>query len=154
MACEMESSAVQLYTRALNLMQQLGRQGEALYEGLDRLRRDELEHLRQFRALCGEDGVAPERRMALAAAAQNVLFEGGLMGAARQGLLESVERMLRFAMRCEAISAQKYREFAAIAENPSAREALLMIASEEDRHLGVLAAQNAQYKKEGVFNEP
>ena len=58
MACEMESSAVQLYTRALNLMRQLGRQGEALYEGLDRLRRDELEHLRQFRALCGEDGVA------------------------------------------------------------------------------------------------
>lgn len=154
MACEMESSAVQLYTRALTLVKQPGRQGEALYEGLDRLRRDELEHLRQFRALCGEDGVPPERRVALAAAAQNVLFEGGLMGAARQGLLDSMERMLRFAMRCEAVSAQKYREFAAVAESPSAREALLMIASEEDRHLDVLAAQNAQSKKEDVFNEP
>lgn len=151
MTCEMEASAVQLYTRALSLMEQLGRRDEPLYEGLDQMRRDEREHLRQFRALCGEEDVAPERRMALAAAAQNVLFEGGLMGAARQGLLESMERMLRFAMRCEAISAQKYREFAAMAQNPSAREALLMIASEEDGHLAVL---EAQYKKEGVFNEP
>ena len=31
MACEMESSAIQLYTRALSLMEQLGRQDEPLY---------------------------------------------------------------------------------------------------------------------------
>ena len=32
MACEMESSAIQLYTRALSLMEQLGRQDEPLYD--------------------------------------------------------------------------------------------------------------------------
>ena len=34
MACEMESSAIQLYTRALSLMEQLGRQDEPLYDHL------------------------------------------------------------------------------------------------------------------------
>lgn len=51
MACEMESSAIQLYTRALSLMEQLGRQDEPLYDHLTLMLADEQEHLAQFRAL-------------------------------------------------------------------------------------------------------
>ena len=83
MACEMESSAIQLYTRALSLMEQLGRQDEPLYDHLTLMRADEQEHLAQFRALGGRDDLAQERRVALSAAADNILFEGGRMGAAR-----------------------------------------------------------------------
>ena len=95
MACEMESSAIQLYTRALSLMEQLGRQDEPLYDHLTLMLADEQEHLAQFRALGGRDDLAQERRVALSAAADNILFEGGLMGAARAGLLRDVESMLR-----------------------------------------------------------
>ena len=115
MACEMESSAIQLYTRALSLMEQLGRQDEPLYDHLTLMRADEQEHLAQFRALGGRDDLAQERRVALSAAADNILFEGGLMGAARAGLLRDVESMLRFAMLAEETSASKYREFASLA---------------------------------------
>ena len=43
MACEMESSAIQLYTRALSLMEQLGRQDEPLYDHLTLMLADEQE---------------------------------------------------------------------------------------------------------------
>ena len=84
MACEMESSAIQLYTRALSLMEQLGRQDEPLYDHLTLMLADEQEHLAQFRALGGGDALAQERRVALSAAADNILFEGGLLGAGIQ----------------------------------------------------------------------
>lgn len=141
MACEMESSAIQLYTRALSLMEQLGRQDESLYDHLTLMLADEQEHLAQFRALGGRDDLAQERRVALSAAADNILFEGGLMGAARAGLLRDVESMLRFAMLAEETSASKYREFASLAASPGAREALERIASEEERHLSELRLQ-------------
>ena len=141
MACEMESSAIQLYTRALSLMEQLGRQDEPLYDHLTLMLADEQEHLSQFRALGGSDGLSDDRRIALAAAADNILFEGGLMGAARAGLLRDIEGMLRFAMRAEETSARKYREFAALASASDAREALERIAAEEERHLDDLRAQ-------------
>ena len=96
-ACEMEASAIQLYSRAISLMEQLGRRGEPLYDHLVLMRADEQEHLSSFRSLCGEDTLADDRRIALCAAADGILFEGGLMGAARAGLLSNVEGMLRFA---------------------------------------------------------
>lgn len=141
MACEMESSAIQLYTRALSLMERLGRQDEALYDHLTLMRADEQEHLAQFRALSGESSLTDDRRIALSAAADNILFEGGLMGAARAGLLSDVEGMLRFAMRAEETSAHKYREFAALASSSDARETLERIAAEEERHLDELQTQ-------------
>ena len=141
MACEMESSAIQLYTRALSLMEQLGRQDEPLYGHLALMRADEQEHLAQFRALGGKDGLTDERRVALSAAASNILFEGGLMGAERAGLLRDVDSMLRFAMLAEETSARKYREFASMAPSLDAREALERIAAEEDRHLTDLQTQ-------------
>ncbi len=73
MACEMESSAIQLYTRALSLMEQLGRQDEPLYDHLTLMLADEQEHLAQFRALGGRDDLAQERRRAVRRGGQHSL---------------------------------------------------------------------------------
>ena len=140
-ACEMEASAIQLYSRAISLMEQLGRRGEPLYDHLVLMRADEQEHLARFRSLCDGEVLADDRRIALCAAADGILFEGGLMGAARAGLLSDVEGMLRFARQTEAASARKYREFAAMARSDEARDALERIAAEEERHLSDLQAQ-------------
>lgn len=140
-ACEMESNAVQLYERAMRVMEQQGRAGEPLYRQLSFLHSDELEHLRQFRSLYTGLDAPIEQRLVLSAVAEGVLFEGGLMGAARRGLFNDVDATLRFAIQAEAASAQKYREFAAVAVNKDARAALLMIAAEEDKHLSELEAQ-------------
>lgn len=140
-ACEMESSAVALYTRASLLMEQLGRSGEPLYAQLRLTLADEKEHLERFRSLFTGLDTSQERQVALSAVAQNILFEGGLMGAAREGLFKDAESMLRFAMRSEEISARTYRQFALSSQNPTAREALELIAAEEDRHLSELRLQ-------------
>ena len=140
-ACEMETTAVQLYERALQVMQGQGRQEEVLYRQLAFMLEDEREHLRRFRALYAGLDAPVEQLLTLSAVAEGVLFEGGLMGAARQGLLADVNGMLRFAMEAERTSARKYREFAAVATGDSARAALLLIAAEEDKHLGELEEQ-------------
>lgn len=141
-ACEMEASAVELYTRAIKLMEQLGREKEPLYIQLELMLSDEREHLRQFRALYAGLDTSEEKRLMLSAVAEGLLFEGGLMGAAREGLLKNPEAMLRFAMDAEAASAKKYREFALLAEDEHARAALQMIAAEEDQHLLELKEQS------------
>ena len=138
LACEMESTAVQLYERAMRVMEQMDRQNEPLYRQLALMHSDESEHLRQFRALYSGLDASVERQLTLSAVAEGVLFEGGLMGAARQGLLES---MLRFAIQAEITSARKYREFASLATDERARTALVMIADEEDKHTAELEAQ-------------
>ncbi len=140
LACEMESAAVQLYTRALQVLQGQGREREPLYAQMRGMLEDERRHLRRFRSLYrGLDG-SREHALALAAIGEGVLFEGGLMGAARDGLLTDAESMLRLAADAERTSARKYREFAAAAQSEEAREALLLIASEEDAHLMELEA--------------
>lgn len=139
-ACEMESMAVQLYTRALQVMQQMGREGEPLYARICEMLEDEQGHLRRFRSLYKGMEEGDEHQLALAAVGEGVLFDGGLMGAARQGLLKDVESMLELAIRSEQLSAQKYREFAKCAASEEARQALMMIADEEDGHLIELEA--------------
>ena len=118
-ACEMEKSAIQLYTRALMLR----------------------EHLRQFRSHAQPlDGTLEEQLM-LSAAAEGVLFEGGLMGAVRRGLLNDVYSMMSYAMAAEECSARKYREFAALTQDAATRAMLEAIAGEEDKHLSSLQKQ-------------
>lgn len=139
-ACEMETTAVQLYTRALQVLESQGREREPLYAQTRDMLADEQRHLCRFRSLyCGLDG-AQEHALALSAIGEGVLFEGGLMGAARAGLLSDAPSMLRLAADAERASARKYREFAALAQSGEAREALLMIAAEEDAHLRELEA--------------
>ena len=144
LACEMEATAIQLYKRAMRLMENQGRAHEPLYARLALMLGDEEEHLRQFRSLYHGLDAAEEQRLTLSAVAEGVLFEGGLMGAVRQGLLGDAESMLRFASQAEETSAAKYREFASLAKDDRARSALLMIAREEEKHLDERRQQNGE----------
>lgn len=133
-ACEMEASAVQLYARALHLLKEQGHENDRLYYQVAFMHSDEQEHLRQFRELYKGMDVTAEQQLTLAAVAEGVLFEGGLMGAVRKGLLKDVHSMLSYALEAETASAKKYREFAALTEDECARSTLLLIAAEEDKH--------------------
>lgn len=133
-ACEMEASAVQLYARALHLLKEQGRENDRIYYQVSFMHSDEQEHLRQFRALYQGLEATEEQRLTLAAVAEGILFEGGLMGAVRQGLLTDVPSMLSYALQAEIASAKKYREFASTATDENARSTLLLIAAEEDKH--------------------
>ena len=139
-ACEMESTAVQLYTRALALMDAQDRRQDPLYQSLQGMLQEEKEHLRHFRSFYQGLGEADEQQLTLSAVGEGVLFEGGLMGAARRGLLRDVPSMLRLAIAAERTSIEKYREFAQHAQNEDARSALLRIAEEESGHLLELEA--------------
>ena len=139
-ACEMESTAVQLYTRALAVMDQQGRQNDPLYQNLQLMLEEEKSHLRRFRNLYHGLDEMDEQQLTLSAVGEGVLFEGGLMGAARRGLLKDVESMLQLAINAERTSVQKYREFAEAAQTEEARSTLLMIAEEESGHLLELEA--------------
>ena len=140
-ACEMESTAVQLYSRALALMDQQGRQNDPLYQSIQEMLEDEKGHLCRFRSLYQGLGEVDEQQLTLSAVGEGVLFEGGLMGAARKGLLKDVPSMLRLAVNAERTSIRKYREFADCAQTEEARQALLMIAEEETGHLMELEAE-------------
>lgn len=139
-ACAMESSAVQLYERAMQVLEGQGRQEEAVYRSIAAMKLEEMSHLRRFRSLYTGLDAEVENQLMLEAVADGILFEGGLMGAARAGLLKDVDSMLRYAADCEAASAEKYRAFAANAAD-EAKEALLDIAAEEERHLAELTEQ-------------
>ena len=138
-ACEMEKSAIQLYTRALMLLEQQGRADDPLAAQIRQTCEDEREHLRQFRSHAQPlDGTLEEQ---LTAAAEGVLFEGGLMDAVRRGLLNDVSSMMSYAMAAEECSARKYREFAALTQDAATRAMLETIAVEEDKHLSSLQKQ-------------
>ena len=136
-ACEMEKSAIQLYTRALMLLEQQGRADDPIAVQIRQTCEDEREHLRQFRAHAQPlDGTLEEQLM-LSAAAVGVLFEGGLMDA----VLNDVSSMMNYAMAAEECSARKYREFAALTQDVGTRAMLETIAGEEDKHLSSLQKQ-------------
>ena len=139
-ACEMESTAVQLYTRALALLEQQERKADPLYKSIQEMLEEEKSHLRRFRSLYQGLGEVDEQQLTLSAVGEGVLFEGGLMGAARRGLLKDVESMLALAINAERTSIRKYREFAESAQTEEARKALLSIAEEESAHLMELEA--------------
>ncbi|MBR2923442.1 MAG: hypothetical protein IKC28_00295 [Clostridia bacterium] len=139
-ACAMESSAVQLYERAMQVLESQGRQQEAIYRSVAAMRLEEMSHLERFRSLYTGLDAQVENQLMLDAVADGILFEGGLMGAARAGLLKDVDSMLRYAAACEAASVEKYRAFAANA-SAEAKAALLSIAGEEERHLAELTEQ-------------
>ena len=140
-ACAMESSAVQLYERAMQVLEGQGRQEDAVYRSVAAMRLEEMSHLQRFRSLYSGLDADGENQLLLDAVADGILFEGGLMGAARACLLKDVDSMLRYAADCEATSVKKYREFAENAVSEEARAALLGIAAEEERHLSELTEQ-------------
>ncbi len=143
-ACEMENTAVQLYSRALAVLDQQDRRADPLYASIRKMLEDEQGHLCRFRSLYKGLDEADEQALLLSAVGQGVLFEGGLLGAARKGLLKDVPSMLKLAADAEKTSIEKYRAFAQAAQTEEAREALLMIANEEVGHLLELEAEAYQ----------
>jgi rubrerythrin len=137
-ACEMERGAIQLYERSLLLLVETHREKEPLYAQLSCMLADEKQHLLQFRELYTGLNTTMEQQLTLAAVASSVLFEGGLMGAARKGLLKDERSMLAFAADAERTAAATYRAFAEQSDHPRASEMLTGIALEEDKHLNVL----------------
>ena len=138
LACEMERGAARLYERALMLPRDPERENETLRAGLLRMRGDEERHLTQFQNLYQGLEEPEERRLTLSAVADGLLFEGGLMGAVRGGLLKDVPSMLRLASDAEKKAAETYRAFAANCRDAEARAMLLGIAGEESSHLAEL----------------
>ena len=137
-ACEMERGAVLLYERALSVMEETGRTGEALYQNLQGMLADEKRHLQQFQEMYVGMDAEMERQLLLLAVANDVLFDGGLLGAVRAGLLTDVDSMLAFASAEEAKAVETYKMFADQSDDPRARRALLAIAAEEGLHLAEL----------------
>lgn len=144
-ACEMESGAVQLYERALCLME--NRKSELLYESLRMMLADEQRHLLQFKSLSLGLDEPMERQLILSAVASGLLFEGGLMGAVRAGLLSNVESMLRYAQWQESKAAETYRRFAEQSRDEQASAMLMAISEEEGRHLAEILQQVSTFSK-------
>lgn len=138
LACEMERGAARLYERALMLLRDLGRKNDPLYQSIAAMQADEERHLAQFQSLYLGLEEPVERRLMLSAVADGVLFEGGLMGAVRSGLLSDVESMFRLAADAEEKAQQTYRAFAADCRDEESKTVLLGIADEEARHLAEL----------------
>ena len=142
-ACQMEQSAVKLYERAIQLMRAQEREKEPLFAYLTFMLRDEKHHLGQFQALFEGLDEVTERLLQLSAESDSILFKGGLMGAARGGLLEDVPAMLAFAESSEQTAAATYRAFADSCEDEGAAATLRMIAQEEDKHLSTIRVYQA-----------
>lgn len=148
-AVEMEKSAVGLYERALALMDAQGRRQEPIYKELEAMLGDERRHFEQFSALLTPMDAQDEQALLLRAQAADVLFPGGLMGAARQGLFSSAEKLLAFAIKSEEQAAAQYRAFARDCGDAMAQAALRSIAEEEDAHLCMLLIRQSAAKGEG-----
>lgn len=142
-ACEMERGAIQLYERALMLLGTLGREKEPVRSQIASMLADEKQHLAQFQELYTGLDSAMEYQLTLAAVASSILFDGGLMGAVRQGLLKDEQSMLAFASRAEETAAATYRAFAQQCVHPRTAEMLYGIALEEDKHLRSLLEHQA-----------
>ncbi len=140
-AAEMERRAVQVYQRALMLLEDQGRHGEPICDSLRHTLADEQRHLQQFHTLYLGLGEPMERQLTLAAIANGVLFEGGLMEAVREGFVSDVPGMLGYAAQEEARAAETYHAFARQCRDPETRAVLEAIAVEEERHLSDLLTQ-------------
>ena len=142
-AIEMERSAIQIYERALMLADPDDQTKQPLRQQLMMILSDERQHFEQFQALYQGLNASVEEQLTLSAIASSVLFQGGLMGAVRQGMLKDTKSLLKFAANAEEKAAQTYRSFAETCEDDQAAAVLNAIASEEDKHLDALRNYSA-----------
>ena len=137
-AIEMERGAVQTYERALMLAEPCGQAAKELRVHLESILSDERQHLRQFQSLYQGLDETMEQRLMLAAVASSILFEGGLLGAVRRGMLKDSDSLLQFAAQAEAKAIETYRAFAGTCGSAEAAAILNGIAAEEENHLRTL----------------
>ena len=137
-ACEMERGAIQTYERALMLTDADDPTVKALRQQLMLILGDERQHLKQFQALYQGLDSSLEEQLMLSAVSSSVLFEGGLMGAVRQGMLKDEKSLLKFASDAERKAVETYHAFAEACGDPNTAAILNGIASEEEQHLHTL----------------
>jgi rubrerythrin len=137
-AIEMERGAVQTYERALMLTDPGDAAQKPLRQQLIIILADEQQHLRQFQELYKGLDESVEEQLMLSAVASAVLFEGGLMGAVRNGMLRNKESLMDFAKDAEKKAAATYRSFAEACGDNQTADVLRYIAAEEDGHLHTL----------------
>lgn len=129
LAVQMEQRAISMYERAL-LVFRIGN----LPDILEMLLFDERAHREMFeRMLQHEVPVNPERQQLLSAATGDLLFEGGLVGAVREGAFDSAVSLLSYAADEEERAAARYRQFAEIAAG-QVKDTFLDIALQEQTH--------------------
>ena len=144
-ATEMERRAMQIYERALFLLMEQGREKDPLYATIQSVRAEEHSHLQWFSSLYTGLGKPLERKLTLAAVSNGVFFQGGLMEAAREGLLEDVPSMLSYASGEEARATKEYLSFAGQCEDAKVRTMLERIAAEEEKHLRELENRREEW---------
>jgi len=133
-ASEMEKRAVKLYERALSIWPDA-----QMTKAIANMLSDERQHLQHFSAMLGEELPEAADALLLSAYASGILFEGGLLAAARDGAFDSPEALLRYAAGQEQIAIDCYKRFAQkCVDNSPAQQAFLKIAQEESVHLSVL----------------
>lgn len=137
-AIEMERGAIQTYERALMLTDPDNPALKPLRQQLAIILSDERQHLSQFQALYKGLDTMTEKHLMLSAVAASILFEGGLMGAVRQGMLKDSAGLLKFARDAERKAIDTYHAFAAECGDPQTAAALDAIAGEEEKHLHTL----------------
>lgn len=145
-ACEMERRGIMTYRRA-----QMVIQDPAVIALLQNLESDEMAHLKAFSALL-ED--APEedlgeRRVFLSALAKETLLKGGVMGLAREDALASPKDLIAYAIKDEEAAIDTYLGFARDAKAEPVKNAFLLIADEEKRHLAALINVRNQIEEHG-----
>ncbi|MCL1855057.1 MAG: ECF transporter S component [Clostridia bacterium] len=148
-ALEMERRALTIYQRALLLLEGQGRGSSPLYAAMLRMLEDERRHLKRFQKLYEGLDEPRERKLILSAVAGGLLFEGGLMEAAREGILQDVPSMLAYAIQEEEKAAHAYQDFARQCRDGETRAALEAIAREELQH-----RQELESKTGALLEEP
>ena len=134
-AIEMERGAIQTYERALMLADADTPAAQALRNQLNLILSDERQHLKQFQSMYQGLDISMEEQLMLSAVASSVLFQGGLMGAVRQGMLKDEQSVLTFAISAEQKAIETYRDFANACNDPATADMLNGIAGEEETHL-------------------
>ena len=129
LAVQMEQRAISMYERALLVFRTGGLPGV-----MEALLSDERAHRETFeRMLQMEAPVSPERQQLLGAAAGDLLFEGGLVGAVREGAFDSAGSLIAYAADEEERAAERYLSFSSLAAG-HAKDTFLDIAAQERMH--------------------
>ncbi len=130
-ATEMERRAIRIYERGLMLTADA-----QVRRGIEEILSDEREHLQQFSEMraCHPIGAEEEKQL-IAAMGAEVLFQGGVMEMKREGALDSLLGLYRYAAESEAGAVQTYGEFANKCEDVRVKQAFLNIVREESGHL-------------------
>lgn len=145
LAIAMERRAIQMYERALNLFDD-----DALNSVIRFLLGEEKCHLQRFQDMLAPFQQDVSQSPLIASQAGDMLFPGGLIGAARSDAFASAQHLVQYAAEQEEDAVKKYRVFAGQCDG-NAQAAFLSIAEEEQNHLRQLQDLAAHLERDAAF---